>query len=138
MNSTIRVVAVVPVVAGLAWLAIHSFEAGLAGTKVFEAGVAMGALSAPRAAHTSTGSRSAAIVATSRASPPAQALATTRVFPAVPRSLHAIASSVAHVAAPTSTGAPRTSPPFPTVTIWRTGLPSRSPRHTTTAPPSDG
>jgi hypothetical protein len=50
MNSTIRIVVVVPVVAGLVWLAIHSFEAGLAGTKVFDAGVAMNALSAPRAA----------------------------------------------------------------------------------------
>ena len=50
MSSTIRIVAIFPVVASLVWLAIHSFEVGVAGTKVFDAGVSMAVLNAPRAA----------------------------------------------------------------------------------------
>src|SRR5258708_24762014 len=49
MNRPARVLAVAPIVVGLGWLAIHSFEAGAAGTRVFEAGGAMRSLSAPRA-----------------------------------------------------------------------------------------
>jgi predicted Zn-dependent protease len=49
MNRPARILAVVPLVVGLVWLAINSLEAGAAGTKVFEAGVTMRSFSAPRA-----------------------------------------------------------------------------------------
>jgi hypothetical protein len=49
MTRPLRILAIAPVVAGLAWLAVHSFEAGAAGTQVFEAGVAMRAASVPGA-----------------------------------------------------------------------------------------
>ncbi|MGZ5582359.1 MAG: tetratricopeptide repeat protein [Usitatibacter sp.] len=41
MNRAVRLVAVAPAVAALAWLAVHSLHAGVAGSRVFDAGVAM-------------------------------------------------------------------------------------------------
>jgi predicted Zn-dependent protease len=49
VNRPARILAIAPLVAGLAWLAIHSLEAGAAGTKVFDASVVMRSASAPRA-----------------------------------------------------------------------------------------
>ena len=48
MNRPIRILAAVPVVAGLAWLAAHAFEAGAAGSRVFDAGVTMQSWSSSR------------------------------------------------------------------------------------------
>jgi hypothetical protein len=48
MIRPIRLLAVVPAVVGLAWLAAHAFEAGAAGSRVYDAGLTMESWSSSR------------------------------------------------------------------------------------------